>query len=584
MTDRRLFARAWPFVRPDAWALVYVLGAAPLAALAALIQPRLLKDAVDNHIAAGVAEGLAGVALLFLGAVAVGYLLESSLSICISWSGQRVVLRLRKHLYCESLKFSQRYFDSEPTGKILTRMTNDLDALGEAFSSGVVTLFLDILLVAGALLGMALLDWKLTASLLLLAPPLVFAVDFMRKRLRRLFVVIREALADVNAYLAERIDGVEVVQLFGCEKESEERFDALNKRFRDATMTSNIYDALMYALVDGASSICIAVLLWQGTAYLRGKGLAFPGSATPLTAGVLIAFIDYLGRMFRPLKEFSSKIAIVQRAAAALEKIFQLLDEGELAETGEKAVEKFNGRIVMKDVWFRYRPGDEDALKGVNLEVNPGEVVAIVGPTGSGKTTAIRLLDRSYSGYRGSITVDGKELRELRSSDCRRHLAAVRQDIQLFTDALAFNVDLGNPEISQANRDSAAELACADRIISRLGWEHLLKERGLELSVGEGRLVTFARAMAHDPGVILLDEATASVDSITEQLIQKALEHIFEKKTVIVVAHRLSTVRGADRIAVMESGKIVEQGRHEELMAKNGLYAKLVMAADRQML
>jgi ATP-binding cassette subfamily B protein len=455
---------------------------------------------------------------------------------------------------------------------LLTRLTSDIDSLGEALTAGSVTIVLDLLTIGGILAAMFWLDAELTAAMLVLSPILFVLLELLRRKLRVLFLEIRTAIASVNAYLAERIDGVTIIQLYSDEERTLSNFEVLNGRFRDACSTSNIYDAFMYALVDGIGSIFIAVMLWFGAG---AAGLPI-GPEEAVSAGLLLAFIDYLGRLFRPLRELSGKIAIIQRAVAALTKIFGLLDDDAVAIGGTEPVPAVAGQLSIRNLRFRYRPEAAEVLKGISLEVAPGEVMAVVGASGSGKTTLTRLLDKSYDGYEGSILLDGVELSTLAPRALRQQVAAVRQDIQIFSDTLQFNVDLDNPAISDAQRLSASALVHADGFVERLGWGHHLRERGADLSVGEGQLLTFSRTMAHDPALIILDEATASVDSLTESLIQDAIARILSAKTVIVVAHRLSTIQHADRIAVMDAGEVVELGSHKELMALGGQYAHLV--------
>jgi ATP-binding cassette subfamily B protein len=464
------------------------------------------------------------------------------------------------------MSLSPSFFNKHPAGALLTRGTSDVEALGETLTAGVVTILLDILMMLGILVVMFWLDWRLTLILLVIAPPLMWVLAFCRRNLRFYFLQSRESLALVNATLAERIAGVQIVQLFNHHRQTQDIFVAHNEQLRDANIRSNFYDALMYAFVDGVSSICIALILWYATRDWFG---------TAVTVGLLVAFIEYLQRLFRPIQEFAIKIAIIQRAATALTKIFGLLDNREMIEQGQIKPPQHRGHIVMSDVYFAYR--DRDILRGISAEIKPGEVVAIVGATGCGKTTLTRLLTRSYDNYRGSIQIDGCELSQLDLDKLRELIAVVPQDIHLFSDTVAFNIGLNHPQIDLNSIQQAAALVHADSFIADLPdtWQHTLRERGSNLSLGQGQLLTFARTMAYNPEIIILDEATASIDSQTEALIQDAIIRIFQRKTAIVIAHRLSTIMSADRILVMKEGQIAEHGTHDQLMQRDGLYAQL---------
>jgi len=580
MSDWALLRRLWPFLRPDRGWIYLALLLTPLTMLAVLIQPLLLKRGLDEHLVTGRLEGVGWLVSVYFAAVWLHYFLEATYTLSLANAGQRTISRLRERVYRHFLEMSPSFYDKRPAGALLTRATSDIEAVGETLTSGVVSILLDMLMASGILFILFWMNWQLTLLLLAALPPLLWAITVLRKRLRDDFVLIRESLSAFNSYLTERLQGMDILQLFGHQEKAYQRYASLNQAFRDATVRSNVFDALMYALVDGFGSICVALLLWYAISPF------WQGWIGVVSVGLLAALIDYVQKLFRPLQEFSGKIAIIQRATTALEKIFLLLDDGSRIRDGEKRLPDFQGHLVFDNVSFAY--DKEDILKNVCFEIKPGEAVALVGATGCGKTTITRLITRMYDGYRGSIRLDGVELRDISLQDIRQQIATVRQDIHLFSESARFNVCLDHPTITEQQMLSAAQLVHADQVVAQWsdGWEHSIKERGTNLSVGESQLLTFARIMAYDPALVILDEATASIDPQTEALVQDATRHILEQKTVLVVAHRLSTITSADRILVLAEGRLCESGTHEELRRKGGLYASLYEKsfADKELL
>lgn len=563
--DWTLVRKLAPYLRPDALLYVVAFVLAPVSAALTVVQPLLLKTVIDDYVVPGNLNGLQTAALLYLAAVVAAFATEASYTVALSHAASRTIARLRDRIYQHSLSLAQSFFDRVPTGRLLTRATSDVDALGETLTAGAITIVLDMLLVVGILVGMFALDAKLTLVLLLVGPPLALAIELIRRKLRNLYNIVRTSLAELNAYLAERLNGVQVVQLYADEERALRGFDERLYRYRDATVSTNIWDALMYALVDGLANVTMALMLWYGSGGIL-EGVA--------TAGLLAAFIDYIGKLFQPVREFSAKVAIIQRATSALEKIFGLLDHREQIPDGTQPLEGELESVVLEDVSFAYGEGP-DVLRGVSLEVRPGEVVALVGRTGSGKSTIGKLLIRAYQGYRGSIRINGRELSELQRDAVRRMIGMVHQDVVLFPGDVRFNVALG-ADIPDAELEEAIRIVHAQRAIERLGGlDGRVEHGGRNLSVGEGQLLAFARTMAHDPPMVILDEATASVDTLTEAAIQQATEAVLARKTVLVIAHRLSTIIHADRIVVMEAGQVVEVGSHAELLERGGRYADL---------
>ncbi len=565
--DLGLLRGLFPFVKADLPVLLAALAAAPFVTALALARPWLVKIALDEHIVPSRLDGLGQVAGLYLAVVLGWVFLDVGSTLAMAWVGQRSVRRLRSALYSHTIRLSASFFDRHETGALMTRLTSDLEALGETLTSRVVTVVLDLLVMVGTIVAMFLLDWRITLLLLTIAPPVALVVETCRRNLRRLFVRIRSALAATNAFMAERMAGLEALQLFGAEERSYSGFRALNRDYRDAAIVSNFWDALLYAFMDGASAVAVALLLWYGSGDL-GVGASI---------GVLVAFVQYLERLFQPLREISSKISIIQRAMAALGKVMALLDSQDFISNGDLPLPADSGHLVARNLSFAYNAHSPPVLHGVDLEVLPGQVVALVGPSGSGKTTLCRLLSRSYQGYGGSLELDGVQLSRIHLPSLRRAMVTVSQEIQLFPDTVRFNIDLGSPEISLEQVEEAARIVHAHDFITQLdgGYQHLIDSGGGGISVGQSQLLTFARTMAHQARIVVLDEATASIDSMTEALVQDALARILERKTVLVVAHRLSTIKHAHMILVMERGRIVERGSHRELLARGGLYARL---------
>ncbi|NUN12124.1 MAG: ABC transporter ATP-binding protein [Myxococcales bacterium] len=577
--DLRYYARFWPFLQPyKSWiGLSFFL--LPLMVLTDLAQPWILKLAIDDHIAKGDLSGLPQIAGALFGLVIAAYFLGAAQVYYLQLAGLKALGDTRRAIYRHVMNQGSRFFDRHPSGSLLTRTTTDVESLGETLTMGVVSIFGDILMIVGIVVAMLLLDVKLTLLTFAVSPLLVLVVNIFRRKLREYSVVIRKSLSKVNGYLAENLAGLKVVQLFGREDKSLSEFRTLSYEYMDAFRKSNWYEASLYAIMDGVSNLCVALMLWYG-----GLRAVAPEHSGVLTVGLLVAFIEYITRVFVPIREFSGKLATLQRAVAALERIFGLLDTHNEIGMGkpEWNTHEFTGSIRFENVSFAYNEKGPQVLNGISFLMEPGKVVALVGSTGSGKTTIGKLLLRLYDGYHGSIEIDGVPLKDIPSDRVHRIVGVVQQDVFLFSGTVRDNISLKNPDISPAQVEEAAKLVGAHDFIQSLPnrYDTLIAERGANLSAGQAQLLSFARAMAHNSPVMLLDEATANIDSLSEQLIQQAIARILALKTVLIVAHRLSTIQQADEILVLQKGVIVERGKHAELVNHGGVYAELAKSNE----
>ena len=568
------------------WRFAAVLALLPASAASAALVPYLLKVAVDDYLLPAMAAGdvepwrapLLALVALASAVVALGYLADALYVRILQRTGHRLLAALRETVYRHTLRLPRSYFDRNPIGSVLTRVTSDVEALGESFAGNVLALFVDLLKTFAFLGMMFWLSWQATLVLLTMLPLLLVVMRFFQLRVRASFFLARQALSDATAYLQECLAGMKTVQLYAAERKVHAAFERRNRRFYEAQNTSNFYDAMLYALVDGLTSLSLAVVLW----YAAGALLA-----GVMTLGVLVAFMEYIQRLFVPVRELSQQLAILQRALAALDHIGGLLveplDPAETVRPARKAdgprrtaaTSRFD-RLDFENVRFRYAADGPEVLRGVDLSVRRGETVAIVGATGSGKSSIVRIATRAYGGYEGSVRLNGREVTTLDADEIGAIAAVVHQNVFLFPDSIAFNITLDRSDRQAAVW--AAQHVHIDEFIRELpgGYDFKVAHGGANLSAGQAQLIAFARAVATRKDLIVLDEATSSVDSTTEEMVELALARLFETRTVIAIAHRLSTIREADRIVVLDAGRVVETGTHRELAARGGAYARLL--------
>jgi ATP-binding cassette subfamily B protein len=574
--DGRLMRRLLGYLRPYAGHALLALVAIVSNSALQLAPPYLMKLAIDKHIAIGRLEGLGTIAAGYLAVLVLSFGLDYLQTWLMQMTGQRIMYDLRMQIYGRLQALDVRFFDRNPVGRLMTRVTSDVDVLNDLFTSGVVSIFGDVFTLAGIMVVLLVMDWRLALTTFAVLPLIVLVTQWFRRNVRESYRTVRTWIARINAFLQENITGMSTVQLFRREAMNFDRFDGINAKHRDANIESIFYYAVFYPAIEIIGSLATALILWYG-------GLRVMGGT--LTLGALVAFTQYATRFFRPISDMSEKFNILQSAMASSERIFKLLDEPVAVETLPAAPRRPPGRaphIVFDHVWFAYN-GDDYVLRDVSFEVHPGQRIGLVGATGSGKTTIINLLMRFYDVRKGRILVDGVDIRDLALEDVRALYALVLQDVHLFSGTIADNIRLGQP-LGRAQVEAAAAAVRAKRFIDRLpaGFDTVLGERGATLSVGQRQLLSFARALAFDRPVLVLDEATASVDTETEIVIREALDVLMRGRTTVAIAHRLSTIQDMDRILVLHKGVLREAGTHQELLAARGIYYKLYQLQFRE--
>ena len=572
--DARLMRRLLTYLKPHRAAVAAAIALLAVTAMLELAGPFLTKIAIDRYIAAKDVSGLTAVVLLYFGALTAALGLGYAQIYIMQKVGQEIMVKLRTQIFSHLQELHVGFFDRNPVGRLITRLTSDVDALNEMFTSGVVAIFGDVITLLGIMTVLLVLNWKLALVAFAVLPLLFWLSLWFRNNVRANYRQVRVRLARINSFLQEAVTGMPVLQVMNHEERSRREFDELNRGYTEAHLKSIFYYATFYPLVELISAVALALVIWiGGEQIIRGA----------FTLGGLVAFLQYVRRFYRPIQDLSEKYNILQAAMAASERIFTLLDtrpeivDREGARTPEKRGEEVPA-IEFRNVWFAYNPG-EWVLRDVSFQVRHGESVAFVGATGAGKTSIMSLLMRFYDVQKGSILVEGVDIRDWPQRELRRGMSLVLQDVFLFSGSVAENVRLGNETVTDEQVREAVRTVNAKRFVEALpvGLDTRVGERGASLSTGQKQLLSFARALARDPEVLILDEATSNVDTETEILIQDALERLMSGRTSLVVAHRLSTVRNVDRIIVLHKGRIRESGTHQELLKKRGVYYTLYL-------
>lgn len=548
---------------------ITVVIVAIVGAFVSTFRPYLMKDAIDLYILNKDLNGLFNFILIICGVLILEVFLNFSLIYLANKIAQKVIRYLRVKLFNHIIKFRLSYFDRTPNGIIVTRSVSDIETIAEIFNNGILTLMVDMLRIILIISMMYYMNWMVASIIIFILPLMIIITNQFQKVLKRVYQAERNLTAKLNSFVQERLTGMTIVQLFNREQKEYEKFRVINKELRNAFLKTNVYFALLFPIVDIVSSLAIGLLLWFG-----GLRTALHGD---LSVGEVIVFISYINLLTQPMRQIADRFNSIQRGLIGADRVFKILDEDQsLPDDGKDEIKEVKGEIEFDDVKFSYVEGSE-VLKGVSFHAKPGETIAIVGATGAGKSTIINLLSRFYDIDSGDIKIDGKSIYSLKMTNLRSHIAVVLQDVFLFNTNIYDNIILGNKDIGLDEvKRAAKEIGIHDFIESLPnGYFSEVNERGGSLSVGQRQLISFLRAYVYNPAILVLDEATSSIDTESENLIQKATEKLTQGRSSIIIAHRLSTIQQADQILVMENGKIVERGTHQELLDQKGYYQKL---------
>lgn len=564
----KVLRQLYSFVKPYKAQFYFLVFLTIAMAILAPTRPYFIQIAIDDYVAVGDSGGLLRIIYILVGLMILQALVQWAHTYYSGWIGQVIIKDIRVRLYKHLLKLRLKFFDNTPIGRLVTRNVSDIETLADVFSEGLAAIIGDLLQILTILGVMFYIDWKLTLVSLCTLPLLIISTYVFKEKIKVTFNDVRNAVSNLNSFLQEHITGMNIVQIFNREQREFEKFKDINREHRTAHIRSVLYYSIYFPVAEIIQAIGIGLVVWYGAVGVLGLELQI---------GVLISFIMYLQLFFRPIRQIADRFNTLQMGVVSSSRIFKLLASTDnIANEGNHKPEKIQGNIRLENVWFAY-VDDEYVLKNINIEVKAGQTIALVGATGAGKSSIINLISRFYEINRGQIFIDGTEIREFELGTLRKHIGVVLQDVFLFSNTIYYNITLGNPSISREQVLEAAENVGARKFIERLpgGLDYNVMERGATLSVGQRQLISFVRAMVYNPEILILDEATSSVDSETEELIQESTEKMMRGRTSIVIAHRLSTIQKADKILVLHKGEIVESGTHDSLLELGGYYTQL---------